>query len=159
MNGKPYTGEVCGARGKAVETAALWKPWKNQKAVFQPFPHRLENSPQKARVEFSTVPTASAASFFSNKETREKRRIPATYNRNWVACESYGVTRELGWSTRNLNRGRLGESFFLTSPFIEPGGRRSLKSLLDLWRFQQSWWARKGRLRGGAPFGDDFQAY
>jgi hypothetical protein len=90
MNGKPYTGEVCGARGKAVETAALWKPWKNQKAVFPPFPHRLENSPQKARVEFSTVPTASAASFFSKEETGEKRRYPGRCNRNWVARESSG---------------------------------------------------------------------
>jgi len=119
MNGKPYTGEVCGARGKAVEPAALWKPWKTPKAVFPPFPHRLENSPQKARVEFSTVPTASATSFFSIKENGEKRRNPARYNRNWLARAKPGVARQLGWSTRSLIHGRQGQSFFLTPPFIE----------------------------------------
>jgi hypothetical protein len=31
-----------------METAALWKPWKNQKTVFPPFPQRLENPSQKA---------------------------------------------------------------------------------------------------------------
>ena len=76
MIGKSNTAKVCALVGKAVETAALWKPWKNQKAVFPPFRHRLENSPQKARVEFSTVPTASAAEFLSEKETSENRRIP-----------------------------------------------------------------------------------
>jgi hypothetical protein len=27
-----------------METAALWKPWKNELHVFPPFPQRLENS-------------------------------------------------------------------------------------------------------------------
>ncbi len=42
---------------QAVETDALWKPWKNQrtKAIFPPFPQRLENSPQKTlRVSHSS---------------------------------------------------------------------------------------------------------
>src|ERR1700682_6087224 len=49
---------------RPVETDALWKRWKNQraKAIFPPFPQRLENSPQKAlRVSPSSHrPTAAA---------------------------------------------------------------------------------------------------
>jgi hypothetical protein len=100
MIGKSNTAEVCSARGKAVETAALWKPWKNQKAVFPPFPHRLENSAQKARIEFSTVPTASAARFLLKKETGENRRDPAGFNRNWVEGGRLRVVRNTGWPSR-----------------------------------------------------------
>ena len=118
LAGKLWKLPLCGNRGKT------------KKQFFHRFHHRLENSPQKARVEFSTVPTASAATFFPRKETGEKRRNPGRRNRNWVARESSGITRKLGWSTRNLNRGRLGESFFLTTPFIERGeGLRSPSSL------------------------------
>ena len=122
MIDKSKTVEVCAEGGKAVETAALCKPWKNQKAVFPPFAHRLENSPQKARVEFSTVPTASAARFLLKKETGEKRRYPAVSNRSWVegGSESFGI-----WAGRpdNVNRGRLGTLFSLTSPFHRTEGQ------------------------------------
>ena len=111
MIGKSNTVEVCAVSGKAVETAALCKPWKNQKAVFPPFAHRLENSPQKARVEFSTVPTASATRFLLKKETGEKRRYPAVLNRSWVegeGSESFGIQ---AGRPENVNRGRLGYVF------------------------------------------------
>ena len=35
------------AKGWAMETAAPWKPWKNELHVFPPFPPRLENSAKK----------------------------------------------------------------------------------------------------------------
>jgi hypothetical protein len=94
MIGKSNTVEVCGDGGKAVETAALCERWKNQKAVFPPFAHRLENSPQKARVEFSTVPTTSAARFLLKKETGEKRSYPAVPNRSWVEGGRLRVVRK-----------------------------------------------------------------
>jgi len=47
----------------AMETAALWKQWKNQTTVFPLFPQRLENSTNY--VEFPTVSTATAANYQS----------------------------------------------------------------------------------------------
>jgi hypothetical protein len=47
----------------AMETAALWKQWKNQTTVFPLLPQRLENSTNN--VAFPTVPTATAASYQS----------------------------------------------------------------------------------------------
>jgi hypothetical protein len=44
-----------------METAARWKPWKNELHVFPPFPSRLENSAKNNCAEFSTVPTAPTA--------------------------------------------------------------------------------------------------
>jgi len=38
----------------AVETAARWKPWKNQTTIFPPFPPGLENSPLTLRVSHSS---------------------------------------------------------------------------------------------------------
>jgi hypothetical protein len=119
MIDKSYTVEVCGEGGKAVETAALCKPWKNQKAVFPPFAHRLGNSPQKARVEFPTVPTASAARFLLKKETGEKRRYPAVSNAAGSKAEGSESLGIQAGRPENVNRGRLGIRFSLTSPFIE----------------------------------------
>src|SRR5215813_1027661 len=69
------TAQVCGAPTEAVETAAPWERWKTQKTGFPPFPPRLENSPQKTRSEFSTVPTASAANiFYLKRELVSSRR-------------------------------------------------------------------------------------
>ena len=54
---------------RAVETAAPWKPWKNELHVFPPFPPRLENSAKYNYAEFSTVPTApTAISILGNAE-------------------------------------------------------------------------------------------
>jgi len=48
-----------------METAARMEKWKNELHVF-PLSHtRLENSSQKSRDEFSTVPTASTTGFFA----------------------------------------------------------------------------------------------
>jgi hypothetical protein len=48
-----------------METAALMEKWKNELHVFPLFHKRLENSSQKTRDEFFTVPTASTASFIA----------------------------------------------------------------------------------------------
>ena len=111
---------VCGVPTKAVETAAPWKPWKTQKAGFPPFPPRLENSPQKTRSEFSTVPTASAANIFSLKrELVSSRRTSCT--RTWFAIAILRCNRnQAGRPAISLAR-RSRESFCLTSPFIERG--------------------------------------
>jgi len=54
-----------------METAARMEKWKNELHVF-PLSHtRLENSSQKSRAEFSTVPTASTTGFLPKK--REER--------------------------------------------------------------------------------------
>ena len=100
-----------------METAALWEPWKNQKAVFPPFPHRLENSPQKARVEFSTVPTASAAEFLSGKELGETRRNPTRSNHNWVPRSGLRVAPDAGWPSRQCVSRLAQGKFFLDFPF------------------------------------------
>jgi hypothetical protein len=50
-----------------VETAARMGKWKNELHVF-PLSHtRLENSSQKSRDEFSTVPTASTTGLLPKK--------------------------------------------------------------------------------------------
>ena len=61
---------------RAVETAAPWKPWKNELHVFPPFPLRLENSAKHNYSEFSTVPTApTAISILRNAEKlRQQQR-------------------------------------------------------------------------------------
>lgn len=101
-----------------METAALCKPWKNQKAVFPPFAHRLENSPQKARVEFSTVPTAPAATFLLKKETGEKRADPAISNRSWVeGVKAPGRPEYRCWPSRQSASRPAREWFFLDFPF------------------------------------------
>jgi hypothetical protein len=114
------TAQVCGAPTEAVEAAAPWKPWKTQKAGFPPFPPRLENSPQKTRSEFSTVPTASAANIFSLKrELVSSRRTSCT--RTWFAIAILRCNRnQAGRPAISLAR-RSRESFCLTSPFIERG--------------------------------------
>jgi len=48
-----------------METAAHMEKWKNELHVFPIFHKRLENSSQKTRVEFSTVPTASTTGFIA----------------------------------------------------------------------------------------------
>ena len=52
-------------RGKAMETAAPMEKWKNELHVFPLSHRRLENSSQKSRDEFSTVPTASNTGFIA----------------------------------------------------------------------------------------------
>jgi hypothetical protein len=61
---------VC-SKGKAMETAARMEKWKNELHVFPLFHKRLENSSQKSRDEFSTVPTASTTGLLPKK--REER--------------------------------------------------------------------------------------
>jgi len=46
-----------------METAAPMEKWKNELHVFPLSHKRLENSSQKSRDEFSTVPTASTTGF------------------------------------------------------------------------------------------------
>lgn len=53
------------SKGKAMETAAHMEKWKNELHVFPLSHKRLENSSQKSRDEFSTVPTASTTGFFA----------------------------------------------------------------------------------------------
>ena len=55
-----------------METAAHMGKWKNELHVFPLSHKRLENSPQKSRVEFSTVPTASTAGLVFRKERGER---------------------------------------------------------------------------------------
>lgn len=62
-------------RGWVVETAAPWKPWKNELHVFPPFPPRLENSAKNNCAEFSTVPTAPTAIFIKKKNPGIGRRF------------------------------------------------------------------------------------
>jgi len=58
----------------AVETDARWKPWKNPRTIFPPFPPRLENSPQKAlRVSPSSHSSAASSS------TKPKSKKPHTF--------------------------------------------------------------------------------
>ena len=61
--------------GWAMETAAPWKPWKNELHVFPPFPPRLENSAKNNCAEFPTVPTAPTARdiYLPKKEGRRKK--------------------------------------------------------------------------------------
>jgi hypothetical protein len=54
-----------------METAALVEKWKNEQHVFPLFHKRLENSAQKSRAEFSTVPTASTTVFCLRKEKKD----------------------------------------------------------------------------------------
>jgi len=115
-----------------METAAPWKPWKTQKAGFPPFPPRLENSPQKTRSEFSTVPTASAANILSLKrETVSSRRCSCS--RTWFAIAISPVHRkQAGRPAISLTR-RSRESLCLTSPFIERGQPDFSHSLWSWW--------------------------
>jgi hypothetical protein len=39
-----------------METAVLWKPWKNQTTIFPPFPQDLENPPLKDATGFPQFP-------------------------------------------------------------------------------------------------------
>jgi len=128
MIGKSNPVEVCGASGKAVEAAALCKQWKNRKVVFPPFAsrgrpgvqeHRLENSPQKARVESSTVPTASATRFLLEKKPVRSAVIPLCQTAAESTAEGSGSSRIQAGRPENANRRRPRESFSLTSPFIE----------------------------------------
>jgi hypothetical protein len=125
------TAQVCGAPTEAMETAAPWKPWKTQKAGFPPFPPRLENSPQKTRSEFSTVPTASAANILSLKrETVSSRRCSCS--RTWFAIAISPVHRkQAGRPAISLTR-RSRESLCLTSPFIERGPRHCNRRVLSI---------------------------
>jgi len=50
-----------------METAARMEKWKNELHVFPLSHKRLENSSQKPRDEFSTVPTASTTSLLTKK--------------------------------------------------------------------------------------------
>ncbi len=61
--------------GWAMETAAPWKPWKNELHVFPPFPPRLENSAKNNCAEFSTVPTAPTTISFKKEEDRIFRHV------------------------------------------------------------------------------------
>ena len=54
-----------------METAARMEKWKNELHVFPLSHKRLENSSQKSRDEFSTVPTASTTGLLPNKEKKE----------------------------------------------------------------------------------------
>jgi len=54
-----------------METAARMEKWKNELHVF-PLSHTcLENSSQKSRDEFSTVPTASTTGLCLKQEKKE----------------------------------------------------------------------------------------
>jgi hypothetical protein len=48
-----------------METAARMEKWENELHVFPLSHKRLENSSQKSRDEFSTVPTASTTGFIA----------------------------------------------------------------------------------------------
>src|SRR5215510_11780089 len=114
------TAQVCGAPTEAVETAAPWERRKTQKAGFPPFPPRLENSPQKTRSEFSTVPTASAANIPSLKrEAVSSRR--SSCSRTWFATAILRFNRKQAGSQQFQLARRPREIFCLTSPFIERG--------------------------------------
>ena len=54
-----------------METAARMEKWKNELHVFPLSHKRLENSSQKPRDEFSTVPTASTTSLLTKKGEEE----------------------------------------------------------------------------------------
>ena len=122
---------VCGAPTKAVETAAPWKPWKTQKAGFPPFPPRLENSPQKTRSEFSTVPTASAANFLSLKREPVSSRRSGS-SRTWSVIAILRCIRNKAGRPPFSLAGRSRESLCLTSPFIERGPRATPTSSLSI---------------------------
>jgi hypothetical protein len=58
MQQRPFKRDYFSAKAarpqKAVETAAPWKPWKNQRTVFPPFPPRLENGKTRGAVFHSS---------------------------------------------------------------------------------------------------------
>ena len=54
-----------------METAAPMEKWKNEPHVFPLSHKRLENSAQKSRAEFPTVPTASTTGLCLKKEKNE----------------------------------------------------------------------------------------
>ena len=54
-----------------METAAPMEKWENELHVFPLSHKRLENSSQKSRDEFSTVPTASTTGLCLKKEKEE----------------------------------------------------------------------------------------
>lgn len=67
----------------AMETAAPWKPWKNELHVFPPFPPPLENSAKNNCAEFSTVPTA-LTSAISLRMREEKNGNPEFVTLAWT---------------------------------------------------------------------------
>src|SRR5262245_37456386 len=134
------TAQVCGAPTEAVETAAPWERWKTQKTGFPPFPPRLENSPQKTRSEFSTVPTASAANiFYLKRELVSSRRTSCS--RTWFAIAILRCNRKQAGSQQFQLARRSRESFCLTSPFIERGqGDLQLRQLSTGHRYAVTIW-------------------
>ena len=63
--------------GKAMETAAPWKPWKNELLVFPPFPPRLENSSQTTlRVSHSSHSFYCCLYVWQNREREETLKSP-----------------------------------------------------------------------------------
>jgi len=54
-----------------METAAPMEKWENELHVFPLSHRRLENSSQKSRDEFSTVPTASTTGLCLKQEKKE----------------------------------------------------------------------------------------
>src|SRR6266568_3802302 len=120
MNSKPDTGEVREARGKAVEIAALWKPWKTKKQ-FSTVPTSLGKLSAKKRASsFPQFPQLRQLLSFERKKLVRSAVVPRVTNATGSHAGGYGYP-EAGWQTISINRRRLGESFFLTSPFIEQG--------------------------------------
>jgi len=124
MNGRIDTEDKYLSRGEAVETAALWKLWKNHSKEadylfvdFSTSSHSAWKTLRKKqkRGEFSTVPTASAAGFQFRKpvssrcsptcalrrHTTRSPRVPGT----GAGCKGYKPAA------------RLMEYFVLDSPF------------------------------------------
>jgi hypothetical protein len=56
-----------------METAVLWKPWKNPTAIFPPFPQDLENPSLKGAPGFPQFPQLLLLD--QNKHLKKPRQI------------------------------------------------------------------------------------
>ena len=94
-----------------METAAPMEKWKNELHVFPLSHKRLENSSQKSRDEFSTVPTASTTGLCLKKEKKECD----------ISNELKHVTFLKSFDTFNLTK--LKRSIARVNLFVQPRDR------------------------------------
>jgi hypothetical protein len=114
-------GESCG-NCRAVETVE--KSFKGRGSSLSDFSTSFHSAwktlrKKQKRGEFSTVPTASAAGFFPQKESVSRRRYPSLcYAETYSHTKAHRPPGDRGWLPRIQSRSRLRSSLSLTAPFI-----------------------------------------
>jgi len=127
MNGRPDTGARYLSRGescgncRAMETVE--KSFKGRGSSLSDFSTSFHSAwktlrKKQKRGEFSTVPTASTAGYFSRKEPVSSRRYPdMCFAETYSPREGPSVPGK-GWLARKQSRSQLRSSLSLTAPFI-----------------------------------------